>query len=160
MKNVIALFIFAVFFASSQSLHAAAGDNFSVKSTDGIIKLSQFKGQVVYIDFWASWCAPCRKSFPWMNKMHAKYEDKGLKIIAVSLDTSEDITKKFLKKNPALFNIAYDPDGNVADSYKVQVMPTSYLIGKDGKLIMTHKGFRTKHTEALEEELRKALGLK
>jgi len=91
--------------------------------------------------------------------MQTKYKSKGLKIIAISLDGKKTQTSKFLKKNKALFTVAYDPDGNVADSYKVQVMPTSYLIGKDGKLLMTQKGFRSKHEDALEDEIKKALGL-
>jgi len=159
MKNTL-LFLFVITaFSTSQSLFATPGDDFDIETKNGNMSLSQYKGKVVYLDFWASWCSPCRKSFPWMNKMQAKYGDKGLKIIGISLDGSKDATTKFLKKNPALFLIAYDPDGKVADNYGVQVMPTSYLIGKDGKLLMTHKGFRTKHEDMLEDEFKKALGL-
>jgi len=158
IKNKSFLFVvFIALFSSSQSLWAAAGGDFTLDSNEGKISLKQFKGDVVYVDFWASWCTPCRKSFPWMNKMHAKYEEEGLKIIGISLDTKNTMTQKFLIKNPALFTIAYDPDGKVADDYKVQVMPTSYLIGRDGELLLTHKGFRSKHKEALEEEIKKAL---
>ena len=157
MNKVLSILLFLLSFSISQSISAAAGDNFSLDSTDGKFSLNKYKGKVVYIDFWASWCAPCRKSFPWMNKMHSKYEKDGLKIVAISLDTENKITAKFLKKNPALFTVAYDPDGNVADSYNVQVMPTSYLIGRDGKLLMTHKGFRSKQKDALEAEIKKAL---
>ena len=159
MKKTLSLLIFLLAFGASQSVFAAAGDNFKLDSTDGKISLSKYKGKVVYVDFWASWCAPCRKSFPWMNEMHSKYKSKGLKVIAISLDTEKNVTSKFLKKNPAKFTVAYDPDGKVADSYKVQVMPTSYLIGKNGKVLMTHKGFRSKQKEGLEKEIRKALGL-
>jgi len=158
MKQIsLALIVFFTLVGFQQSAFASAGDNFSLKTAKGKVSLSKYKGKVVYIDFWASWCAPCRKSFPWMNKMHSKYKSKGLKIIAVSLDNDNSVTKKFIKKNPALFTVAYDPDGKVADKYGVQVMPTSYLIGRDGKVVMTHKGFRTKHKEGLEEEIVKAL---
>jgi len=157
MKYCFSLFTLFIFLIASQSIHAAAGDDFSLDSTNGKISLSQYKDKVVYIDFWASWCTPCRKSFPWMNKMFSKYADQGLEIIAISLDSGKKATERFLAKNPAMFTIAYDPDGKVADSYNVQVMPTSYLIGRDGTLLMTHKGFRTDHEQALEEEIKKAL---
>ncbi len=142
---------------TSQAAYSAAGDNFSLDSTEGKIELKQLRGKVVYVDFWASWCAPCRKSFPWMNKMQSKYEAQGLKIIGVSLDSEKSVTSKFLKKNPALFTIAYDPEGKVADNYNVQVMPTSYLIGRKGEILMTHKGFRSKQKDELEAEIKKAL---
>lgn len=157
MKKILIILFTFLLLTTTSSAFSAEGDNFKLKSNEGKISLSKFKGKVVYVDFWASWCAPCRKSFPWMNKMHSKYKKKGLKIIGISLDSDKSVTEAFLKKNPALFTIAYDPDGKVADDYNVQVMPTSYLIGRDGKLIMTHKGFRSKHKEALEEEFKKAL---
>ncbi|MDH3327073.1 MAG: TlpA family protein disulfide reductase [Gammaproteobacteria bacterium] len=159
MKNTyIALIILFALLTSSQSLYAAAGSDFSLKTTSGkTVKLSKLKGKVVYVDFWASWCAPCRKSFPWMNNMHARYKAKGLKIIAISLDSDRKVTKKFLRDNPALFTVAYDSDGKVADKYGVQVMPTSYLIGRNGELLATHKGFRKKHADAIEAEIKKAL---
>jgi len=136
---------------------AAQAKDFELATDDGSISLANLKGQVVYVDFWASWCTPCRKSFPWMNKMHAKYKSQGLTIIGISLDSTRKGAKKFLKKVPALFSIAYDHEGHMADEYNVQVMPTSYLIDRQGNLIMTHKGFRSKHEKALEEEFIKAL---
>ncbi len=157
MKTTLSLLTLLLTFAASHSLYAAPGDNFTLDSTDGKISLSQYKGEIVYVDFWASWCIPCRKSFPWMNRMQVKYEKEGFKIIAITLDSNASATENFLKKTPALFTVAYDREGDVADNYNVQVMPTSYLIGRDGKILMTHKGFRSKHEAALEEEIKKAL---
>lgn len=139
------------------TLHAAPAPEFDLPGTDGNIKLSSLKGKIVYVDFWASWCAPCRKSFPWMNKMHSKYESQGLEIIGISLDSTQKMADKFLTKVPALFKVAYDTEGNVADAYKVQVMPTSYLLDRDGNIIFEHKGFRSKHENELEAEFIKAL---
>ena len=92
--------------------------------------------------------------------MHSKYESQGLKIIGISLDSTKKQAHRFLEKMPALFSIAYDPDGNTADAYNVQVMPTSYLIDREGNLIFSHKGFKTKQEKQLEEELVKALSNK
>ena len=88
------------------------------------INLEKLKGKVVYLDFWASWCDPCRKSFPWMNDMHSRYDSKKFTLIAVNLDSSKDDAKNFLEKVPANFQIAYDPDGTVATKYDLKAMPT------------------------------------
>ena len=155
MPQIIALILLSL--VSVQTISAEKAKDFVLPTDKGEIQLSKLKGQVVYVDFWASWCAPCRKSFPWMNKMHAKYESQGLKVIGISLDDDEAKAYKFLEKVPALFTIAFDTKGTVADLYEVQVMPTSYLIDKKGNVLFEHKGFKTKHEDKLEEELVKAL---
>ena len=156
MKTLITvLFLITLSFA----VNAEQAKNFDLDTLDGKINLKELKGKVVYLDFWASWCSPCRKSFPWMNKLHSKYESQGLEIIGVSLDGKRKHTETFLKKTPALFTIALDPDGVVADDYKVQVMPTSYLIGRNGELLWEHKGFRTKQQDKLEDAIASALKL-
>jgi len=143
--------------SSLQFSYASPAPNFKLPTSNGEISLSDFKGKVVYVDFWASWCAPCRKSFPWMNKMQTKYESQGLQIIGISLDSRRRMADKFLEEMPALFKIAYDTEGKTADEYKVQVMPTSFLIDRSGQILLTHKGFKTKHEAALQKEFEKAL---
>lgn len=116
-------------------------------------KLSDLTGQVVYIDFWASWCKPCRKSFPWMNQIQQKYAGQGLQIIAINLDTEEALAKAFLDKVPAQIPIIYDPEGKIAKDYKLIGMPSSYLIDKKGKIRFAHKGFFTRSEALYEQEL-------
>lgn len=122
------------------------------------VRLADLKGQVVYVDFWASWCAPCKQSFPWMNEMQAKYGPRGFSVIGVTVDQKREDADKFLANTPAKFNIAYDPEGKVAGLYKPLSMPTSYLIGADGKVRAIHVGFREGDREALEREIQVALG--
>ena len=153
----LTILIFVILFSSAA--HAANAPNFSLTTDKGKITLSEIKSKVIYVDFWATWCTPCRKSFPWMNEMHNKYKSKGLKIIAINLDDNSNRAKTFLKKYPADFTIAYDPEGETADKYKVKVMPSSYLIDKKQNIISTHFGFRNKDKETLELEFKKALGL-
>lgn len=124
------------------------------------INLEKLKGKVVYLDFWASWCDPCRKSFVWMNDMHSRYDSKKFTIIAVNLDASKKDAIKFLEKVPANFDIAYDPEGSVATKYNLKAMPTSYLIDKKGKLVFAHKGYREGDAAEIEEKIRQLLNIK
>jgi thiol-disulfide isomerase/thioredoxin len=121
------------------------------------VKLADLKGRVVYVDFWASWCAPCKQSFPWMNDMQAKYGAKGLTIIGVNVDKKREDADKFLSGTPAKFTVAYDTTGKVAESYQPKGMPTSFLIGADGVVRAIHVGFRDKDREDLEREIAAAL---
>lgn len=117
------------------------------------LDLAEFRGKVVLVDFWASWCAPCRQSFPWLNDMQAKYAARGLVVIGVNVDREREQAEGFLRKTPAEFEILYDPEGSLAAHYEVPGMPSSYLFGPDGQLIGRHIGFRTSAREEREAEL-------
>ena len=115
---------------------------------EGQYPVSRHLGEVVYVDFWATWCGPCRDAFPWMVEMQNKYRDQGLKIIALSLDTNHDMAREFAEELNANFTIGFDDSGEVADYFKVKGMPTSVVIGRDGRVIKKHEGFTVdKHTE-------------
>jgi thiol-disulfide isomerase/thioredoxin len=130
-----------------------AAPDFAISHDQLPNKLSAIKGQVVYLDFWASWCKPCRKSFPWMNQMQQKYAEQGLQIIAINLDTEKQLAKAFLDKVPAHIPIIYDPEGNIASDYKLLGMPSSYLIDKNGIIRFSHQGFFTRSEPLYEQEL-------
>jgi len=123
----------------------------------GQATLADLKGQVVYLDFWASWCGPCRQSFPWMNDMQAKYGAKGLKVMAVNLDAKTADAEQFLTQVPARFMVAFDAKGETPARYGIKGMPTSVLIGADGKVIAMHAGFKAEEREALERQIAAAL---
>ena len=150
IKLTLLLAIFCLINPVSASETAPA---FKVPSAKGMVELDKLRGQVVYLDFWASWCTPCRKSFPWMNEMQHKYEKEGLTIVAVNLDKKRDLIDKFLKNTPADFTIAYDPGGQLAQTYKLVGMPTSYLIDRSGQIHETHVGFRKKDKDKLEAKI-------
>jgi len=121
-------------------------------STEGL-DLSAYQGKVVMVDFWASWCGPCRQSFPWLNNMSAKYQQQGLHIIGVNLDSESAQAKQFLKELPADFEIMFDPDGQYADFYDLKAMPTSLLFDRNGKLESRHNGFLTDESARYEADL-------
>lgn len=136
---------------------AEKAPDIELPTTTGKVSLSSLKGKVVYVDFWATWCAPCRKSFPWMNDMYSRYNNKGFEIIAINLDAQQEMVPEFLKKYPAKFTIALDPKGSVAEQYDVKAMPSSYLIDKQGNIVAKHFGFRSGDKDKLENEIKSLL---
>ena len=131
--------------------------DFELAGRNAAVKLSDYKGKTVYLDFWASWCGPCKQSFPWMNEMQSRYGSKGLRIVAIDVDRNSDDAKAFLKDNPANFEIAFDPNGKTPRAFAVKGMPTSILIGPDGKVLMVHSGFRPEEKQALENQIKLSL---
>jgi cytochrome c biogenesis protein CcmG, thiol:disulfide interchange protein DsbE len=126
--------------------------------TAGPVDLAALKGRVVYLDFWASWCVPCRLSFPWMNEMQARYGARGLQVLAVNLDTQRRAADSFLAQVPARFAVAFDSSGDTPRRYGVKAMPTSVLVGVDGAVLQQHAGFRDDDRAALEGAIVAALG--
>jgi len=117
---------------------------------DDSLDLTQYEGRVVILDFWASWCKPCRESFPWWNTMHAKYANEGLVIIGVNLDNEQDSALSFLEEYPAEFRIYYDKEKDLARSFGVQAMPSTYIIGRNGEIFAKHFGFKVKKQDEYE----------
>lgn len=132
---------------------------FNLPGLQAPVDLSSFKGKTVYLDFWASWCGPCKQSFPWMNDMQTKYKDKGLRVVAVNVDQRQADATSFLKDNPANFTVAFDADGKTPKIYAIRGMPTSVLIGPDGKVLGVHNGFKDAQRDELETQIKQALHL-
>ena len=120
---------------------------------NGEIRLAALKGRVVYVDFWATWCPPCRKSFPWMDEMQTQYGADGLTIVAISIDRNRELAERFIQQMEPSFTIAHDPKGVVSKKYKVSAMPTSYLIDRRGNIVSTHLGFRKSDEAKLERKI-------
>jgi cytochrome c biogenesis protein CcmG/thiol:disulfide interchange protein DsbE len=121
------------------------------------LDLENYSGKVVMLDFWASWCVPCRRSFPWMNEMQEKYGQDGLVIVAVNVDREVENAAAFLQEYPANFEIIYAPDAELAKEYEVEVMPSSFIIDREGKIVDRHLGFKVKKQEEYEAMIRAAL---
>ncbi|HTB84182.1 MAG TPA: TlpA disulfide reductase family protein [Candidatus Sulfotelmatobacter sp.] len=137
-------------------LHAFSGLAAGLKVGDAMPDLAGFKldgklpdslaGKVVVIDFWASWCGPCKESFPAMNELQKKYSDKGLVIIAVNEDEEASDMKDFLKDNPANFTVVRDAGQKLVAVAGIGTMPSSFVFGPDGKIKFTHAGFHGAET--------------
>lgn len=123
-------------------------------SADELLDLGALKGRVVYLDFWASWCVPCRESFPWMNRLQQQLGPEGLTIVAVNVDRERRDAERFLRAHPPQFRIVFDPDGLLPEKFAVQGMPTSFLIDRAGRVHSRHEGFRLPDRDALAREVR------
>jgi len=122
-------------------------------SSDGTLDLSAWKGQVVYLDFFASWCGPCRQSFPWMMDVQQRFKDRGFVVLAVNVDKDHELAAKFIKQFRPSFPIFFDSDGRLAEQMKVEGMPSSLIFDRTGKVRFAHTGFRLDQHLVLEDEL-------
>jgi len=139
-----------------------AGDrapDFSAPSLDGkgTVELSRYRGKIVYLDFWASWCAPCLTAIPEVEQMRKELPAADFQVIAVNLDTATKKALRFLDKNPVGYPSASDPKGRLPGKYGVETMPTSYLIDRDGVIRYVHRGFQRGDGSKLRQEIRALL---
>lgn len=111
----------------------------------------------IVCDFWASWCGPCKESFPWLNQIQQKYKDKGLVVIGINVDKEKQKADEFLKQNSASFPIIYNASGSLAKQFGVKGMPYSILIGKDGKQLHSHIGFQNSKAQEYSQIIEGAL---
>jgi peroxiredoxin len=107
------------------------------------VSLSQLRGKVVYVDFWASWCAPCALSFPFMNSLVRDYQGRGLQVVGVDMDEHAEDARKFIAAHPASFAIAEAPNEKCAADIRVHDMPSTFIVDRQGMLRVVHRGFRT-----------------
>lgn len=107
---------------------------------DKTANLSAQKGKLIYVDFWASWCVPCKKSFPFMNELHQRFGDQGLEIMAINMDENVTDAEKFLEKYPAEFSL-FKGTSEIAKAFNVPGLPVAYLIDENGIVIDKHIGF-------------------
>jgi cytochrome c biogenesis protein CcmG/thiol:disulfide interchange protein DsbE len=125
-----------------------------VWAADETVDLDAFKGKVLYLDFWASWCAPCRQSFPWMNRLERELGNDGLVVVAVNVDRERADAEQFLRAHRAEFRIVYDPQGKLPEKFGVRGMPTSFVIDRDGRVRFQHQGFFLKDSNTLAQQVR------
>jgi cytochrome c biogenesis protein CcmG/thiol:disulfide interchange protein DsbE len=121
---------------------------------------SSLTGNVVYVDFWASWCAPCRKSFPWMRDLQNRYGQEGLRVIAVDVDKDHSSAEEFLREMDPSFSILFDSTGSLAKLYDLKVMPTSFIYDRNGTIKERHEGFQLEDTPDIDAIVRELLANK
>ena len=117
------------------------------------LSLARLKGNVVLVDFWASWCGPCASAFPVIEDLFQEYRTRGFEVVAINLDEKRRDADRFLAERPHAMTVAFDPQGKSAKAFGLEGMPTSYLIGRDGKVRFVHVGYTQKTVEDYRREI-------
>ena len=121
------------------------------------VDLASHQGKVVYLDFWASWCAPCRKTLPWMNELPGKYAGQGLAVLAVNEDSKPVLAEAMMQEQRAGFTTVADEGGRIASAYALPTMPSSFLIDRQGRVRAVFRGFREGDHLEIESQINKLL---
>lgn len=131
-----------------------AGD-FTLKSAAGEnIRLSEYRGQVVMLNFWASWCGPCRQEFPHLDALQRKYEDLGFTVFGVNVEQDRASADKVLRDIPVTFPILFDSESTVSEQYGVDAMPMTLLLDRNGVIRHLHRGYKPGYEDTYEEQVR------
>ncbi len=120
---------------------------------NGTVALADYAGKVVFIDFWASWCAPCRDSLPLLSRLHATLVDRGFEVLAINIDEDLDDATRFLETYPVGYTVLSDRAGRVAKAYGLAIMPTSFLVDRRGIVRYVHKGFDAADIEKIRAQI-------
>ena len=143
---------------ASATNEAVPAPAFTLASREGgQVSLADLKGQVVMINFWASWCGPCRKEFPALDQIYAKYKPMGFALVAINVESEKSDAEKFLATTPASFPILFDPDNKVSGSYGVSAMPTTVLVDRQGRVRWLHRAYKPGDEAKYIEQIRAAL---
>jgi thiol-disulfide isomerase/thioredoxin len=126
--------------------------------TGASIRISDLKGQVALIDFWASWCVPCRASFPALDALYQELSDKGFRVIAVNVDEDRQKADQFLASRPHTMTIAFDPQGKAAEAFRLKGMPSTIIVDRHGNIRFTHMGYTEKTLAQFRSEVLQLLG--
>ncbi|HXK25354.1 MAG TPA: TlpA disulfide reductase family protein [Myxococcota bacterium] len=163
--SALALVVSATFVLALTPARAFAVDpgqpvpSFSARSLDGdtTLALSAYRGKVVYLDFWASWCGPCQTAMPMIEQLSKEFPADQFQVIAVNLDEKPEKAKQFLEAHKISYPTVSDPQGNLPKSFGLKTMPTSYLIDRAGVVRYVHPGFRASDIDELRKKIREVL---
>jgi thiol-disulfide isomerase/thioredoxin len=145
--------------ASAVDIGAAAPEIALISLSNGQeVQLSQLRGTVVYVDFWASWCGPCRISLPALDRIYEELKGLGFEILAVNVDEQQRDALSFLKDYPVSYPVLWDPTGDTPSRYQVPGMPTAFLIDRNGRVRDVHMGFRKSDSEKVRSRILELLG--
>jgi thiol-disulfide isomerase/thioredoxin len=162
-RKLAGLLVFIAFSSAFGTEEGELAPDFTLPSiyeNQPSINLGNLRGKTVYIDFWASWCAPCLRSMPLYNDLYSRYKDEGFEILAINVDNPIEDGLDFLADTPLDFLIPSDLDGDVSELFGVIGMPSSYLVDADGSVRLVHMGFRDGDLEVIETAIQASLAAK
>ena len=156
VKKNILVFMVLLFIVGNVHAEAIKGPapDFTLKSRNGEnIKLSELRGEVVMLNFWASWCAPCRKEMPLLESLYKKYSDLGFTLLAVNVEEDSSKADDLLKDILVTFPVLYDNTNKVTKLYKVVAMPSTVIIDRDGNMRYLHRGYLPGYEEEYKKQV-------
>ncbi len=155
MKRLLLALILTATGLTTQADTIAPAPNFTLKSDSGDnIRLSEQRGDVVMLNFWASWCGPCRQEMPHLDELHGKYSALGFTVFGVNVDEDRSMAEKVLADIPVDFPVLFDANNKVSEQYQVDAMPMTVLVDRDGNIRHTHRGYRPGFEDEYELQIR------
>jgi len=127
------------------------------KRGGGEVSLSELRGEVVMINFWATWCGPCREEMPHLEALHQRYQDLGFTLLGVNVEQDSRLSDKFLAETPVTFDILFDPENRVSELYDVIAMPSTVLVDREGNLRFIHHGYKAGYESEYQSQVRALL---
>jgi len=158
MRKSLAAALVLLATAVTAGTDQAPAPDFSLKSDSGEnLRLSELRGEVVLINFWASWCGPCRQEMPVLSELHDKYKSMGFTVLGVNVEENSDEARKLLKDMPVSFPVLFDNDSSVSKQYDVAAMPSTVLVDRNGNMRYLHKGYKLGLEETYVQQVRSLL---
>lgn len=155
MKHLIAILILVCAPFAHAVTSGGEAANFTLKSADGSnIRLSEHRGQVVLINFWASWCGPCRQEMPELDSLHQKYQHLGFTVFGINVEQDRASADRVLRDIPVTFPVLFDDDNVVSELYQVDAMPATVLVDRSGTVRFAHKGYKPGYEAVYEHQIR------
>jgi len=137
---------------------AGPAPNFTLESRGGgTVSLEDFEGDVVMINFWATWCGPCRKEMPHLEALHQRYKDLGFTLLGINVEDDSKGVERFLKDTPVSFDVLLDPANEVSGLYRVVAMPTTVIIDRAGQMRYIHHGYQSGYEHQYQAQIRELL---
>lgn len=155
MKHALAGVVVLFASAAWAGMAEAPAPDFTLKSASGEnLRLSELRGEVVMINFWASWCGPCRQEMPILSELHDKYKSMGFTVLGVNVEENSAEARKLLKEMPVSFPVLFDNESTVSKQYDVVAMPSTVLVDRNGNMRYLHKGYKPGLENTYVEQVR------
>ncbi len=158
MRTLIQILTMSLLLAAAPAWTSDIGSeagNFTLKSAGGSnIRLSEYRGQVVLLNFWASWCGPCRQEFPHLDDLHQKYAGLGFTVFGVNVERDRASADRVLRDIPVTFPVLFDDNNQVSELYNVDAMPMTVLVDRAGVIRYLHRGYRPGYEMAYDKQVR------
>ncbi len=142
---------------AATSLNKSAPDFTLKMKTGGNFRLAEHRGEVLFINFWASWCGPCRQEMPILDELHSRYRSAGFNVIGITIDEDPRKADAMLEKIPVTFPVLYDAESSVSELFDVDAMPTSILVDRKGKVRYLHRGYKPGYEVDYRNQIRELI---